>query len=279
MVYQRAELYPDGSVYRVQRLKARLQVSFNLKWYPFDRQTFKIDFSFFGYTRDIVELITEPNLWTPALTRNVSSFEIGQGITNKNSYWKFDKIYGHTQDLYSAGSNMNYSHAIAQLDFHRGRTHFLLVFVFPLIVIVSFGCITFSFGIRELEARCTICTTLLVALVAFNYNIEQELPQVSYMLWINWYLVSCYCMILLQVFESIVILRIAGKPLNEQQLAELIKERRKDSETTSLLSDEDQTHPLTHREQIATMIDKTAAIGYPSLVFFMNVIAFIVVPY
>ena len=98
-----------------------------------------------------------------------------------------------------------------------GRGHFVVVYVLPLVFIIVVSEANFFFDVRDLEPRVTIASSLLLCMVAFQYTIEQEIPKVSYPLWINYYLVGCYSMIVMQVGLMVGTVLIAGRRVHNNQ--------------------------------------------------------------
>ena len=148
---------------------------------------------------------------------------------------------------------------------HRGRLHFVLVYILPLVFIITVSQANWFFHIRELDPRLTIASGLLLCMVAFQYTIEQELPKVSYPLWINYYMVGCYIMIVLQCALMVIITRVAGPKLESSAALDLREDQKEHQEKRKTVKD---------REERAENLNSVCAVVYPSLFLIFNIVMF-----
>eukprot|EP00941_MAST-03F_sp_MAST-3F-sp1_P005814 g5814.t1 len=139
------------------------------------------------------------------LGSNILANEEGQG------FWVVDNFTGWQSIRDGEGARYSFVGVNALLEMHRGRVHFILVYVVPLIFIIAVSEGNFFFDVRDLEPRLSIAAALLLCMVSFQYTIENEIPRVSYPVWINWYLVGCYSFLVTQVLLMICILLTAGR--------------------------------------------------------------------
>merc|ERR1711998_326240 len=135
----------------------------------------------------------------------------------------------------------------------------------------------FFFDVRDLEPRVTIASSLLLCMVAFQYTIEQEIPKVSYPLWINYYLIGCYCMIVLQCCLMVVVLRLAGKRVatNECWSDKTVRSRR---DVGGSEEDMKGVHPKVREqwenEARAEKFNTICTFLYPSIFLLFNITMF-----
>ena len=299
-VYQSAQVYPDGSVFLTTRMMSVVTVKFAAQWFPFDRQNFVFEFAELGHSKDLVYLDTKSQDWEPAFDSGSkktleklnnlekkasgsqsdddttsdsdsvevlqqSNFILGVAIvedTQGDAYWVVDNFTGHQGLRFGEGARYYYVGVSTLLEMHRGRFHFILVYILPLVFIITVSQANWFFDIRELDPRLTIASGLLLCMVAFQYTIEQELPKVSYPLWINYYMVGCYVMIVLQCALMVIISRVAGFKLepmtslqNKKEYDECFKESK-------------------DREIRANHLNSICAVMYPSLFLIFNIFMF-----
>ena len=208
-------VFPSGHVLLTQRLRVKVTVDFNMQWFPFDQQALTFVFGTFGRaTTDRVQLITNQNTsWSPAFPGSFvkENFLIEADLLERpQQSWKILSFYGKEAIVRGDASRLKYSEVNCILRVQRGRWHYIIVFCVPMFLIVLVSSANYNFDMRDLEPRVTVSASLLLALVALQYSIEQQLPSVTYIMWMNWYLFICYLTISLQVASFIVVVSIAG---------------------------------------------------------------------
>jgi len=208
-------IFPSGHVLLTQRLRVKVTVDFNMQWFPFDQQALKFVFGTFGRaTTDHVQIVTTSNTsWYPAFpSSNVNeNFLIESDLLERPQMsWKILSFYGAGRVVRGDASLLKYSEVDCVLRVQRGRWHYIIVFIVPMFLIVLVSSANYNFDMRDLEPRVTVSASLLLALVALQYSIEQQLPSVTYIMWMNWYLFICYLTISLQVASFVVVVALAG---------------------------------------------------------------------
>ena len=245
--------------------------------------------------------------WKPAFPDQKSStnFLIDSDLAGTTQMsWIIRNFTGKVQSLTNEATKMEYKEVMCTLSIQRGKFHYLLVFVAPMIFIVLTGAANFHFDVRDLEPRVQITAALLMSLVALQYSIEQSLPQVSYAIWINWYLFMCYCFLFIQCISFVVLVYIAGpredgtwtrKPHQEDSAAAqdslkaqiekpLLQRNVEDGKNQIIVTDTINGESIviqkeaSESELLAIKYNKYLAYGYPIGFFVVNVLMFSVVP-
>lgn len=200
-----------------------------------------------------------------------SNFILGVAVLEDDagdSYWVVDNFTGWQGLHFGEGARYYYVGVSTLLEMHRGRLHFILVYILPLVFIITVSEANWFFDVRDLDPRLTIASGLLLCMVAFQYTIEQELPKVSYPLWINYYMVGCYVMIVLQCGLMVLAVLIAGPSANGNHWT-----RRSVENTTEKMST-DRCEDVRKREELADRFNRLCAIVYPSFFVLFNVVMF-----
>jgi hypothetical protein len=163
--------------------------------------------------RAIASATTEEKYKEPVEVLQHGNFILGMNVVEDkhgDAYWVVDNFTGWQDLRYGEGARYYFVGISTLLEMHRGRMHFILVYIVPLVFIVIVSQVNWFFDVRDLDPRMSIASGLLLCMVAFQYTIEQEIPKVSYPLWINYYLVGCYATIVLQCGLMALTLRLAG---------------------------------------------------------------------
>jgi hypothetical protein len=223
-----------------------------------------------------------------------SNFLLGSNILEKreeqSSYWVVDGFSGWQSIREGEGARYSFVGVNALLEMHRGRVHFVLAYVLPLIFIVLVSVANFFFDVRDLEPRLSIASGLLLCMVAFQYTIEQEIPKVSYPVWINWYLVGCYTFIVGQVLVMVVTLTIAGRRTasnnrwTRKALSEGVDDIRNPVNVVSIYgapgaggAASDRAEQL-RRESLSEWFNSVVTWCYPALFLVFNLAMFLSIP-
>ncbi len=300
-------VFPDGTVVYSQRIRAKVTVDFDVGWFPFDAQALHLQYAMFGRSTAKTVMVDATTVdWKPAFPDQKSStnFLIDSDLAGTTQMsWIIRNFTGKVQSLTNEATKMEYKEVMCTLSIQRGKFHYLLVFVAPMIFIVLTGTANFHFDVRDLEPRVQITAALLMSLVALQYSIEQSLPQVSYAIWINWYLFMCYCFLFIQCICFVVLIYIAGpredgtwtrKPHQEDsaEAQETLKDQIKrpllhnveDGKNEVIVTDAINGESIVI-EKVASDGEKRAvkynmylAYGYPIGFFVVNVIMFSIVP-
>lgn len=308
-------VFPDGTVVYSQRIRAKVTVDFDVGWFPFDAQELHLQYAMFGRSTSKNVVVDSQSLdWKPAFPdqKAVSNFLIDPDLAGTTQMsWIIQNFTGKVDSLTNEATKMAYKEVMCTLSIQRGKFHYLLVFLAPMIFIVLTGTANFHFDVRDLEPRIQIAAALLLALVALQYSIEQSLPQVSYAIWINWYLFVCYCFLFFQACAFVWLVYIAGpredgtwtrKPHQEdQQLAQNSLEGEiscvSEEIRQPLLPDDESSKIVvtsydgkgnatkvvvekisSERERKAKLYNKYLAWGYPLGFLAINIIMFGIVP-
>jgi hypothetical protein len=301
-------IFPDGTVVYSQRIRAKVTVDFDVGWFPFDAQALHLQYAMFGRSTAKTVVVDATTVdWKPAFPDQKSStnFLIDSDLAGTTQMsWIIRNFTGKVESLTNEATKMEYKEVMCTLSIQRGKFHYLLVFVAPMIFIVLTGAANFHFDVRDLEPRVQITAALLMSLVALQYSIEQSLPQVSYAIWINWYLFMCYCFLFIQCISFVLLIWIAGpredgtwtrKPhqedsaeaqesLKEQIQTPLLQRNVEDGKNqvivTSTINGESIVieKEASEAELLAKKYNRWLAYGYPIGFFIVNVLMFSVVP-
>ena len=175
-------IFPDGHVLLTQRLRVKVTVDFDMLWFPFYQQALSFVFGTFGRaTTYRVQLRTSYNMsWLPAFPQsNVhQNFLIEADLLERpQQSWTVLSFYGKDRVVMGEASRLKYSEVDCILRVQRGRWHYIIVFVVPMFLIVFVSAANYNFDMRDLEPRVTVSASLLLALVALQYSLEQQLLQ------------------------------------------------------------------------------------------------------
>jgi hypothetical protein len=154
--------------------------AFELKSYPFDVQDFtiKVEMNFWS-SKDAI-FVPPSAGFSPLCIRSLhvgSEFEIVGLIA------EYIEEEGFSACLFRAQGSR-----------HIEAVMWRVVFFMFLLGLTSLG--TFALPITSVEDRLAHCTTLVLAAVAFQFVVSQELPNVPYLTFVDKYITFCFIFIL-----------------------------------------------------------------------------------
>ena len=177
--------YIDGYFYVVRLIDNvaiyRSTIPFNFKKFPFDTQS--IDF----------RVDTSPlNYWEG--NKNIDVFlnlQLEEEI-NDPSKWANETIFGWTIKKYKVEFDPLDESISAVMTIQRDYFYFLLKVMFPILLIVFISWSVFLIHPRAIEAKVNVTIVCLLALIAYNFVIEDNLPKVSYITIMDIFILSSY---------------------------------------------------------------------------------------
>ncbi len=161
--------------------KFRSTIPFNFKNFPFDSQ--QIDFRV-----DSVPL----SFWEGDEFVDVFlDLELDE-IVDDPTVWANETIFGWSVTDFSIEYIQENEAVVAVMTLQRDYFYFLLKVMFPIILIVFISWSVFLIHPRAIEAKVNVTIVCLLALIAYNFVIEDNLPKVSYITIMDTFILTSY---------------------------------------------------------------------------------------
>lgn len=174
----------------------RVKNSFNLKSFPFDKQTLKYQIVDNGY--NFSERLIYPSEFTHETLNEFIKIDDIPGW-KKNSY-QIKNIF-HRDSVDRTGS---YRHGIMiEIELERKHGYYIFKVIFPIVLILIVCWSVVWINPKEIEARLTITIVCLLSLIAYNFVIDEELPKLEYLTVMDWIVLTSYVYATLPNFLSI----------------------------------------------------------------------------
>jgi hypothetical protein len=183
---------PDGSVDYEERFGAMLNAEFDLRKFPFDRQTLDIELQSFVWDRGEVLLLPneaqtgfDPDFQTPEWT--VTAVET---LIDTRSEVRDDR---------------EFSSFTLRIHARRHTGHYLLRLLLPLFFVMALTWFAFW---EPLEDRYRVGFIALLTVVATHTVVSRSLPRLAYPTLVDAVLITCYLVATALIVVSIVVRRI-----------------------------------------------------------------------
>lgn len=181
--------YVSSSVYKIKN-------DFNLKTFPFDKQTLKV------YLRSHIEPMED---W--GYRAFVSGFTQKKALEFKESNqiqgWNITNV-NLKYDLYDDPADLKYYDGIIlELDVERKSRYYIFKIIFPIILILMICWSAVWIDPKEIESRLTITIVCLLSLIAYNFVIDSDLPKLEYLTIMDYIILISYVYAAIPNFLSI----------------------------------------------------------------------------
>ena len=185
---------PDGTQTLMVKLTAVAKTEFNLRRYPFDKQRLEAVFKVLGF--DDSEVVLEVESQAPS---SAGRLWVPQ--------WTIAGISTTTQDhaaSYAGGRDVE-SAFVTSIDVQRKSFYVSRLVILPLIVIVLLSFSVFWMDRASLGDRISVSFIGILTAVAYQVVMNDMLPRIAYMTWINGFLNASFLLMVGTVIINLVV--------------------------------------------------------------------------
>ena len=168
-------IQPNGILTLIATIFATGKTELQLRRYPFDRQQLKAVFEVVGFDTGEVVLQTAPEAADPSYDRI------------RIPHWRLDTVRVSTRDITAsyAGKRGVASGFIVSMEIQRNPLFTLRLIVLPLVIIVMLSWSVFWMDKSSVGDRAAVSFVGILTAVTFMILIGDQLPQISYLTWLN----------------------------------------------------------------------------------------------
>lgn len=198
----RLEVFANGDVMYSERFHATLYSPFDLRSFPFDSQEFLIQVEAFHKPIQelqftLIENIPDNDYGAPGLLYYTDSLE-----PPKSKEWKIEKTSSYTEIFKSPYTGNQYSHAVFLISAKRLSGFYVWKVFLPLIIILAISWSVFwMHGESTVIPRVSISMLGFLTTVSFGFFVGSNLPKVSYLTFMDSFLIGIYILVFLAVVE------------------------------------------------------------------------------
>ena len=199
----------NGSIRFVQKMiiSGKFQQELSFESFPFDSQRIKFNFQTNGkikvdtrdngqdYTTFTDILFSEhaSKKWTDSQQISVNEWKI------INSGYSFDIMLDRMD-----ADVTNIPTLTLFLDIERNHNYYIFKIIFPIFFILLITWSVFWISSKDLESRITVSTVCLLTLIAYNFIIDQNLPKLPYLTFIDNFILISYLFAGIPTIQSVV---------------------------------------------------------------------------
>jgi hypothetical protein len=198
------KIAPDGEVLYRQRAWGSFSQPLKLHDFPFDQQVFSIQLAAVDYTQSEVELLLD--------TKEESG--IAQELSVAD--WKVLRWTAEPR-AYKPTPTMNATSGFAfSFEARREIGYFIIKVIIPLILIVAMSWVVFWIDPMESGTQISVAITTMLTLIAYRFAIDMDLPKVSYLTRMDYFILLSTILVYASLIEVIVTSTLAkGEKLSQ----------------------------------------------------------------
>lgn len=180
------DIYSDGNVGTRLRDSAFFAADFDFSRFPFDNQILQFEL-WSEYPSTLVQLIPDPiamPLYKETLYSDDSSSIQVPG-------WKIKEVDYYNYD-YVDNDALPYQGFYVDIYIERQSSYYLFKIILPIIFILAISWSVFWVRGSQLEAKVNVTIVCLLSLIAYNFIIDDELPKLSYLTFLDCFILISY---------------------------------------------------------------------------------------
>jgi Neurotransmitter-gated ion-channel ligand binding domain len=193
-----AEVEPDGTVLYRQRYVGSFTQPLRLQSFPFDRQSFRIQFVAIRYRPNEVVFVADENWIHDGLQKAAG---ISRSITLPD--WTVER-WDAKPDVYALTPGLQYSGYVFEFTASRNVQHYILKVILPLILIVMMSWSVFWTEPTNSNTQFSIAVTSMLTLIAYRFAVDTQLPRLPYMTRLDVFFLFGTLLVFLSLIEVLV---------------------------------------------------------------------------
>ena len=186
------EIWADGRVRTSGYFNSAVTVPFDLRHFPFDRQTFEIEMESFSFNRDEIELHWMENF----------------GGYQEDIYlpeWHIESTETLVDQTVGIRDQVAFSRAVFVINVAREYGYYVFKLSIPLLLIVALSWTVFWMHDESLASRMRVSATAFLTIVAYQFAISNSLPKVAYLTTMDRLMIASFILIALSALQNMVV--------------------------------------------------------------------------
>jgi hypothetical protein len=198
------DVAPNGTVIYRQRLIGSFAQSLNLRAFPFDHDTFRVQIVALGYRPEEVELIPEARALEAGLREGVG---LAEKLTIQD--WRVISTSSRVQP-YRLVPGLE--HAAFSFEFTAARKaqHFAVKVIIPLILIVMMSWAVFWIEPNDANTQMAVAVTAMLTLIAYRFAVDADVPKLPYLTRLDEFILMSSVLVFLSLIEVLVTTRFSN---------------------------------------------------------------------
>src|SRR5207244_1668738 len=192
------EVEPDGRVTYRQRYAGAFFHPLRLLAFPFDRQTFRLQFVAVRYRANEVQFVPDQD-WIDNGLKQAGG--IATSITLPD--WTIESW--NTKSLsYALAPGFEYSGYAFEFTASRNAQHYVWKVILPLVLIVMMSWAVFWIDPVTSNSQISIAVTSMLTLIAYRFAVDSQLPRLPYTTRLDAFILTSTLLVFFSLIEVVV---------------------------------------------------------------------------
>src|SRR6266513_2018360 len=192
------EVEPDGRVTYRQRYAGAFSQPLRLRSFPFDRQTFRLQFVAVRYRANEVQFVPDQD-WIDNGLKQAGGIATSIALPD----WTIESW--NTKSLsYALAPGFEYSGYAFEFTAARNAQHYVWKVIFLLILIVMMSWFGFWIDPVNANSQISVAVTSMLTLIAYRYAVDSQLPRLPYMTRIDLFFLVSTLLVFFSLIEVLV---------------------------------------------------------------------------
>jgi len=188
---RRLEIHSDGTIQLSGFFNSVVATRFDLRAFPFDRQTLSIEMESFTFNRDVVQLRPIDHL-------------VGFKDDLYLPEWQVKSVTASAIEEVQVRDRVPFSRVSFDVSIQRETGYYLFKLSVPLMLIVMLSWTVFWMKGESLAGRMRISSTAFLTIVAYQFAVSGSLPKVAYLTLMDKLMIASFFLIALTALENMV---------------------------------------------------------------------------
>lgn len=187
---------PEGEIEYMERLQVSLRSEYELSKYPFDSQVLRIRIESFAYDASKLIFKNDAIIFYRTLDSKESRLVLEE--------WKVAGNITSEADVSPSQLMENdWPYVEANIEIQRKFGYHVWKIFLPLLLIVSISWSVFWINKENVGSRLSLSLISLLTVISFNFFISTNLPEISYLTFMDYFVIGIYVFMTLAVTEVI----------------------------------------------------------------------------
>jgi hypothetical protein len=191
------EVSPEGVVVFRQRLMGDYTGRLDLREFPHDRQMLGVHIVAQGYTPEQVHFVLDPEFIGRDQKLTIPDWSVGDVNVRPEPY-----VVSRLGSV--AGVKMEF-------EARRHVTYYLTTILASAVIIVCMAWMVFWMPLDAINPRVSISVTSMLTLIAHRFVVGSELPRLSYLTQMDYFLLGATFMVLLGLIGVVTVARVTSR--------------------------------------------------------------------
>lgn len=192
------EVSSDGAIKVSGFFSAIVATRFDLRRFPFDKQTLAIAMESFSFNRDVVNLQPMEDM-------------VGYEEDLYLPEWRVTELTADTDEAGQVRDRVPFSRVTFNVDVEREVGYYLVKLSVPLVLIVMLSWSVFWMRDESLSGRMRISSTAFLTIVAYQFAVSGNLPKVAYLTLMDKLMIASFILIALTAFENMIAVQMTAR--------------------------------------------------------------------